>query len=722
LSYSELVEIGKVFPSPLGGSVFKGMAVGSKSFISFRCSNRVLMDPPGTGEYWKIEGKQFYDYKHGNTVDVQSAFLRNIPSSIVVGRLLCNHPAFRGFGLGKAKIAKIIKELGEFSLVDLLNKNNYMALSAVINERIAKKLCTVWLTLKEETEIATFLVDNGFDSKLASRVRRLCKYNTIDRIQKNPYSLISLFDTKLSMFLLVDAVAKKLGFSGDHQYRKAGIAEFMLYKRLEAGHTIVELSELSKGIRSLKVDNMTDSLDCIKEALKQKVACVYEEDKTIYIQAIGVAFIERDLESRFKRLLLNPQQQYLFTENKPIEGVVGTYSEEYVVEKGFELTETQQNAIVTSLTNRLSILTGYAGTGKTAVIKGIVDVAVILERAVYVCALAGKAKERARQVIGREAFTIHKLISELEKKSSKVVNKYSDPLIIIDESSMVDASLMLQLMRAMRDNMFSILLIGDTAQLPPVGLGIFWPELVKSKKLPSVHLTQVHRQATESPINNAAMNIRNSTKHELQKWNGETEGVFLVDVDKSLAQNKLIDIFLNMNAKILTPFASAKFSLSTTKLNPLLQSAINKSRVKIQIGYTTIKEGDPVLVTINHHELGLFNGMTGVVTKIGLSGESQEEICVVEFDGVDKFKELTKIQCYKVGLQLAYALTVHKSQGSEYDNCIVVVDGEGIEKSMLYTAITRAKNLCLIVGSQDAYDKAILSSPRIDSLNYGFRW
>jgi len=287
---------------------------------------------------------------------------------------------------------------------------------------------------------------------------------------------------------------------------------------------------------------------------------------------------------------------------------------------------------------------------------------------------------------------------------------------------MVDASLMLQLMRVMGGNLFALLLIGDTAQLPPVGFGIFWHELVKSKKLPSVHLTQVHRQAAESPIYKAAMNVRNSTKHELQKWNKESEGVFLLNTGKSSAQNELIDIFSNLDAKVLTPFALARFPLSTSNLNPLLQSAVNKSGTEIHLDGTVIKVGDPVLVTINNHELGLFNGMTGVVVEISLSSEFQEEICIVEFDGVSELKTLTKIKCYEVGLQLAYALTIHKSQGSEYDNCIVVVDKVGIEKSMLYTAITRAKKLCLIVGSQKAYDKAVLSRPRIESLNYGFRW
>jgi len=325
-------------------------------------------------------------------------------------------------------------------------------------------------------------------------------------------------------------------------------------------------------------------------------------------------------------------------------------------------------------------------------------------------------------VIERETFTIHRLIIELGNIASKVVNKHTDPLIIIDESSMVDASLMLELMRAMGGHSFSLLLIGDTAQLPPVGFGIFWHELVKSKKLPSVHLTQVHRQAAESPIHKAAMNVRNSAKHELQKWNKEVEGFFLLDTYKSSAQNELIDIFSVLDAKILTPFALARFPLSTSNLNPMLQLAVNKSAAEINLGGTTIKVGDPVLVTINNYELGLFNGMTGLVVEIGLSRESQEDICIVEFEGVRELKTLTKIKCYQVGLKLAYALTIHKSQGSEYDNCIVIVDKVGIEKSMLYTAITRAKKLCLIVGTQRAYDKAVLSAPKIESLNYGFRW
>jgi len=721
--FEALVEIGHVYPGQLGGAIFKGIPLGERKSISFKASYKTLFNNPKPGEYWAISGLEVSSVKYGRVINVGSAFIRPIPSSKVIGRLLKTHPAFRGFYLGDFKIDALITEIGEFALVDILNRGNYLALADVISEPIAKKTIEAWQNLKDTTETATFLVENNFDSRLAARVMRMCRYNTVERLKSNPYSLIALSTLKRSEFNLIDKLGEKLNIPKDHPSRCIGVCEFVLYRYLEKGHTSIHIDKLSEEIASLKVSKLPNGIECIKAALKQKAICIYEEEKSIYIQTIGVAFIEQSVESKLKKLSETPIQTSLFGQASGI--LVSTltdYNRQHKIQHGYALTDKQQAAVLMGLENRLSILTGFGGTGKTSIIRTIVQIGEQVGRTTYVAALAGKAKERAREVIGRETFTIHGLISELKKDASHRIDKHSDPLIIIDEASMVDISLINNLLRAIDNIPCSLMLIGDTAQLPPVGFGIFWHELAKSKTLASTHLDEVHRQASESPLHQVAMDIRNGNQHKLNTWNGESEGVFFLPIEDDYNKT-LIKLCRDADNKILTPFQSQRFAISTTKLNRMLQMAINLNEDGMLLGGLVIKAGDPVIATKNNYGLEIFNGMVGVVIDFGFSGGTQEQYCDIKFEGNATVQRLTKIDCLEVGIQLAYAITIHKAQGSEYNRCVVVIDDQGyMERSMLYTALTRSKKLCLILGNQNSYDAATTNPPRIDTINYGFRW
>lgn len=724
-AFEAFVEVTDVYPSPFGGSVFLGMILGERKKISFRAPYNILVDIPNAGEYWQIEGEEFHTKEYGRTVNVKSAFIRPIPSAQVVGRLLNSHPAFRGFYLGPSKIKDLIKEIGEFALVDLLNKGNYLALSDVIREPVAKALCSAWGNLKDKTELATFLVEHNFDSLLASRLMKLCKHNVVERLKANPYSLISLIDTKLSAFSLVEDLGIKMRVPADDVRRLSAAVEFVLYRALEKGHTMQDMESIDEEIQKLKLKGLPDSKTCIEAALSARAVCVFQEKDSIYIQATGPAYIEKSLENHLSELATTPLQlsMYAPTEEEA-HGAISTYNTKIKQTEGFAMTEGQQSAVKMALYNRLSIITGFGGTGKTTIIKAIVELAESAERTVYVCALAGKAKERAREAIDRETFTIHGLIRELKKAESKIISKESDPLIIIDESSMVDISLANILFRAFGKNPFSLLMIGDTAQLPPVGFGVFWHELAKSEGMKCSHLTQVHRQASGSPLHNAAMAIRGGFTQKLSIWKGEEEGVFLLPTVKDSKIDTLTNIVKDTGAKVLTPFQSHRFTNSTYNLNKLLQSSVNSRVSEFQIGGTPLKENDPVIATKNSYELGLFNGMTGVVIDISLpqkgDKETSEPVVCFQFEGLDEEIKLTKKQCFEVGIELGYSLTVHKSQGSEYQTCVVIP--QGMERSMLYTALTRPKKLCIIMGTQKEYDTASQRPARIETLKYGFRY
>jgi exodeoxyribonuclease V alpha subunit len=243
-----------------------------------------------------------------------------------------------------------------------------------------------------------------------------------------------------------------------------------------------------------------------------------------------------------------------------------------------------------------------------------------------------------------------------------------------------------------------------------------------SENIHKVHLTEVHRQVVNSPIHHAAMQIRDGEEHILQAWNGETQGIFLVDSDSFNFLYNLQKLKMAIpEAQVLTPHMSQRMPDSGHAINKYLQEQLYPdARKGFKLGTTQVYENDPVIITDNSYELGLFNGTTGTLTAVKLNVIGQQ--CgVFKFDNIEDSVELTTDQMFDVGLQLAYAITVHKSQGSEYESTIIccITTSPFLERSLLYTAITRAKRLVLVVGKQEYYAAAIKRQPRVETLCVG---
>lgn len=715
-----LVEITSVFPSPLGGAIFKGIRLGERNAISFRASYKVIVRIPKVGEFWRIHGAEMLTKDYGLVIIVESAVLANLPSSRYVGNLLSKHDAFRGISFGRAKVNKLLEAIGDFALVDLLNKGNYVAISeAGVNIDICKRVCDAWESLKEETELATFLAEHNLDSSLAAKITRLCRYNVMERLKRNPYALISISKTKLSTLKLIADVARKLGVSGDDDRASIGIVEFALYEQLQRGHTMVLISELKARIEKLtkEIRSTLSPERIISAAMSSKAVCAYEKDGHIYLQPIGAAFIEHSVEKVIANLINSPLQANMYElTGYALRERIKLYNDELELHYHYRLTEQQCSGIEMALTNRVALLSGFGGTGKTTVLKAIVELSEENGIPVHVCALAGKAADRARQSINRETFTIHKLITELKRDKGRV-DAYSDPLIVIDEASMVDISLANSLFSAFNGQPFRLLLVGDTAQLPPIGFGLFWHVLVGSS-LSKTHLNIVHRVVSDSPLHHSAMKIRAGEPHSLPRYEGQEKGIYLLEDNDDLLV-RLASLRSKIDAVTLTSYASERYKSSTKAINQLLQKRLNRNDDKIMdLGEVRILLNDPVIATTNVYPLEIYNGMTGTVTALGLN-VSGEVGCEIKFDDRDASIRLTKSQCWEVGLDLAYALTIHKSQGSEYDSCIVCLSNT-MERSALYTAITRTKKLCIVIGTEREFNQSIARRPRYETIKCGF--
>ena len=727
MSFSGIVEVTSVFPGVIGGCIFWGKIEGKKRSSPFKVKNNVkTLRNPSVGEQWEIEG-QIRDYdQYNKQVVVQKAKFCGLPQDDYIATFLGLHPKFRGFNFGPEKAKKLVADIGVSELIKLLNNGDWKVIAdARVSENEAQRICEEWSDLKEETELVIFLSENKLDADLAKQIIRLCKFDTVNRLKRNPYALVALSNSNPQSLMSIATVAKAQKITADDERALIGCVEFALYQELELGHTITELAMATKAIKACldMIGSKKSAEFAIQTALAAKAVCILEENDKIFLQPISLAYIEQSVEKALISLHKTNIQENLFVTREQLPARIEQYSVEHKDIYGWGLVSKQCHAVEMALTNRVSLLSGYGGTGKTAVLKAIYDLASEMGIVVHVAALAGKAANRAKQSIGaddKKVSTIHTMIKLIKEGSALAVDLASDPLIIIDESSMVDISLICKLIKFFGENPFRLLLVGDSAQLPPIGFGLFWHKLVESNA-PHTRLTEVHRMLADSPLHECAMKIRNGKPHDLPIYQGETSGVYLMPnvTDYATTIVKLRNTF--DHCMVLSSYASKLFQSSTQNLNTKVQSMINpkeKEEFCMRYGTTSLQKDDPVLATKNAHNLGIFNGMTGVIESI--DAENGKVRCHVRFDDDNNVSILSPEDCYEVGLQLAYLITIHKSQGSEYDNCAIIIDSPFLERSGIYTALTRTKKLCVLIGTNEQYNNAIKRPPSYESIRSGF--
>ncbi len=736
-TFSGIVQVCNVWPGSIGGAVFTAYPINSRRAIKCKVSYKILRNSPQKGEFWKIKGHMSFDKEsYMQHVAVSDCHLQGLPSNHFLVAYLKASPRFRGFGLGPKRIDKLIKAVGDESvLIDLMDQNKWEHVADVLHEVAAKSLCEQWIKAKNETETVSFLVEHNFDPHLSSKIMKLCKENTVKRLEDNPYNLLAFGGIVRGIFTTIEDCAVKLSIDKDDKRRLVGAAEHVMYERLRVGHTAATEGELLHAlIKLLRTEKRAQN--AIEAALEAKAICctTVSSDEVLY-QALGPAYIEYGFEKRLARIIDGKMQCSLFSVNEAcVMPYIDDYNRRLKVEHGYMLVSRQVDAVSMALTNHCSTITGYGGTGKTTVLRAIVSIAEKMGRQVYMMALAGKAKERMSQATEREAMTIHGFIKAATKKrkgknKGKSLDLDCDPLIIIDEASMVDVSLFNRLLRLFDNCSYSLLTVGDDAQLSPVGFGLAWHKMVDSV-IPTTHLTEVHRQVAESPLHRVAMKIRQGESDVLPVWSGEKEGVFFVDCDKGSLRTEIVKLKSKLpDAQVLTPHMTERLPDSGTALNNDLQAKLNfdrtgedwsDTRAGFRVGRHFLREGDPVLVTENNYAVELFNGTLGTLQCMG-DNKNGDVIGVFSFEGKTGTFELTIEQCYEVGLTLAYAITVHKSQGSEFDETIIscIVKSGFVERSMIYTALTRTKRLCVLVGDRSVYHEAVASLKRADTIRTG---
>ena len=715
---SSIIQVSSVKPGSFGGAVFSGRIIGQNKIYTCRASYKIITRIPQPGECWQFKGSITGHDQYRDFVLIESCHIVNLPIAAYVERLLIKHPAFRGLSFGKAKVSKLVRALGAENLAQVLTVGRVSHLAELINPDLAQKVVDAWRTLQDEISTIEFLMEHDFDPGLAKSILKVCQTDTVERLKLNPYSLVAFQGIHPNMWKIVDAAAAKLGIPRDDPRRLAGLVENLLYVRLDQGHTAYEIEELKAALmQKLPSARLVDqAINC---ALQRRAVCVKKHQGTTLIQPLGAALVESKLELRVASLL-SAQASLLHGSPQELEQAIEDYCAHGESVPGHSLTRDQKSAVLMALTNRISTLTGFGGTGKTTVLKAIVDIA-SQHRPVHVLALSGKAKERAKECVGRDTYTIHSFLIKISTASSGI-STGGDPLVIIDESSRVDIALMLKLLNAFAKKELSLLLVGDTGQLSPVGYGIFFHALAKSKAIPSTHLIKVHRSIQNSHLQNIAMKIRSGHLDTLPFWNGERDGVYLIpctntqDMLTHLAKIKQII----PDAQILTPHMSDRMPDSGHKINKHLQSALQHTDETqgIWMGKYWLRVNDPVIVTQNSYEHNLFNGNTGIMT--GVTSIDGQTSGVFFFNGFEV--TLSRMDLFVLGMKLAYAISIHKAQGSEYETSILCTlsQSEFVERSMLYTAVSRSKRLALILSTQNIMQQGVARPNRSDTLCVGF--
>lgn len=717
-SLSNVIQVSSVKPGKFGGAVFSGRIIGENKIYTCKASYKIITRVPEPGECWQLKGSIVGQDQFRHFVSVESCHIVNLPIAAYVERLLTKHPAFRGLSFGKAKVSKLINALGAENLSLILNAGKTSLLAEVINPALAQHVVDAWATLQNEISVTEFLMAYQFDPSLANSILRVCQIDTVQRLKRNPYSLVAFHGIHPNLWSTLEGTASKLGISPHDPRRLAGLVENLLYIRLDLGHTACPIGLLRD---ELEQRNLSPALAnfAIHCALERRAVCVKKLDGITLLQPLGAALVESQLEQRVGDLMA-AQHSLRHGSAQDLERVIEEYCSRSETNSGHALTQEQKSAVFMALTNRISTLTGFGGTGKTRVLRAIADISCTY-RPVHILALSGKAKERAKEAVCRETFTIHSFLIQISRKDS-ALNNDGDPLVIVDEASMVDIALMLRLLNAFARKDLSLLLVGDTGQLSPVGYGLFFHVLAKSKAIPSAHLTKVHRTISDSDLQKTAMQIRSGQLNTLQVWTGEREGVFLIhctntqDLLNHLAKIKTII----PDAQILTPHMSDRMPDSGHKINNYLQRVLQQTddAPGIWMGKFWLRVNDPVIVTQNSYEHNLFNGTTGIMS--GLISSDGEISGVFTINGVEV--TLSRMDLFKLGMKLAYAISIHKSQGSEYETSIIcsLSHSEFVERSMLYTGVSRARRLALILSTQDIVQQGVARPNRSDTLCVGF--
>ncbi|MCC8119023.1 MAG: ATP-dependent RecD-like DNA helicase [Bacteroidales bacterium] len=645
-------------------------------------------------------GRQFKTTRH---TEVEPTSLESFEQYLSKGPI---------FGIGPKIAHALVKQFGEKTQWVIENNPTLLLKVPGLGKAKARQLAEEWNKHSHNRKEQELLIGEiGLSQAMAKKIIEKYGEKTVEAIKTNPYRLID--DMVGVGFIRADEVALKLGIEPSSPFR---ISAGILYALKEAegshGDAFLYRDQLIKNTLSLlKLEEA--STPNIEAELDKKTMTWVIDGERIYINSLYQA--ETEIATHLHAILDEP-----FVLGSGINKgtkVVLSYSFEGA---SISYSEQQQEAIRMALQSKILIITGGPGTGKTTVVKGILAAMKANGLYVQMAAPTGKAAKRMEESTGYPAKTIHRLLesNQTGKFSRNADNPIDGDVLILDECSMIDLRLMHSLLDAVPSRM-KIIFVGDVDQLPSIGAGCVLRDLIDCGTMPVVRLTQIFRQAAQSSIITNAHRVNNGYTPYLSNT---SKDFFFISKDRTDVPNEILSLVSgrlqnyteeeSYDIQVLTPMRKGPSGCDA--LNGLIQSQLNPSDGNdVKCGNTVYRKNDRVMQIKNNYKKGVFNGDVGVVTL----ANPKENMLVVKFGSTsveyreDDIKEL----------DLAYATTIHKSQGSEYPVVVIPITSEHyvmLQRNLLYTALTRAKKLCVLVGDDRQIAYAVRNNPAINRNTY----
>lgn len=658
--------------------------------------------PISPGETMKIKGKWELNPKFGRQLHVEN-YIPVLPTSIKGIEKFLSSGLIKGIGPVLAK--RIIRKFGEETM-DILSKSpeKIKQVEGVGSAKL-REIKSSWNEHKDIRELIIFLQEHNISTNLATKIYKFYGDKSYHVLNTNPYQ--ACHDIWGIGFKTADQIALKLGMSPTSPERIRAYIQYLLEKDNEHGHVFSFQSELEKTCeKDLEVQE-----DEVKEALKvlRKKGLIKTEevgsDTAVYIPFFYEA--QKEVAASATSLSKFPVESPKFDINKAITDVEG--------DCGVRFSNAQKLAIKAAFYRKILVITGGPGTGKTTIIRAVKDIFEKQGKEILLSAPTGRAAKRLSEATNKEAKTIHRML-EYNPKMGTFRKGKDNPLkgeaLIVDEFSMVDLPLMFHLLKAVPAWM-RLILVGDKDQLPSVGPGNLLDDIIKSEVVEVIRLDQIFRQEKDSLIIvNAHRVNRGESLRFPAKGDKDSDFYFIPSEDEQKVFSNIITLCsrnipqklgiypLSPDIQVISPMYRGLVGVDN--LNRELQIRLNPDKEGLRLGNREIRISDKVMQIRNNYNKEIFNGDIGIVKDI----DKKLYRIVVDFDGKDVLIEREEIN----EIALAYAISVHKSQGNEYKAVVIPLLTQHfimLQRNLFYTALTRAKRLSCVIGSYKALHIAI---------------
>ncbi|MGI0120018.1 SF1B family DNA helicase RecD2 [Zooshikella sp. RANM57] len=664
------------------------------------------------GEYIESFGIWVNDPRHGLQFQAKSVKMI-VPTNLEGMQKYLGSGMVKGIGPHFAK--RLVKHFGE-QVFDVIEHQpeRLLELDGIGKVR-QEKITSAWQEQKVVRDIMVFLQSHGVGTARAVRIYKTYGEDAVEKVCANPYQLA--LDIHGIGFKTADQIAQRLGIEPTSLIRARAGIRHVLQEISGNGHCAAPFEELVQSGEKLLDIPDTVLRQAINEELVAENLIAQNIDGVPCVFLTPLFHAEQGVANHIRQLA----QGHTFWQGIDLNKAIPWVEQQNHI----QLSASQQDAIRRVIHNKFCVITGGPGVGKTTVVNSILTIIAAKKAHVTLCAPTGRAAKRLTESTGREATTIHRLLEfdpkqfDFKRNAKKLLET---DFLVVDETSMVDVVLMNQLLRAVANNT-AVLLVGDVDQLPSVGPGSVLADIINSNTVPIAKLTEIFRQAATSKIITNAHSINRGYSPKVSEKDEQSDFYFMEVDEPELIQAKLIysvseripkrfNVDPINDIQVLTPMNRG--GLGARSLNLALQEKLNgDAHPKLTRFGWTYAPGDKVIQNVNNYDKEVFNGDIGRVQSI--DAESGE--LLICFEGRDVAYEQHELD----ELSLAYATTIHKSQGSEYPVVVIPIATQHftlLERNLLYTGVTRGKQLVILIGQKKAVAMAVHNVKSSKRLTY----